>query len=155
MIRHAAASTNHLSIAGCYRRSGLSLIEVLLATVIFMMALAGISILIRTAVDNAISAYRTNLGSNLARSKMAEIEAAVSDVDINTGGAGTFADQPEWNWEVTSVNTGNGCYLIDISVWTNADINKRDQTKLSQLVFDANLLNNAATAQPPSTESSP
>ena len=137
------------------QRSGLSLLEVLLASVIFMMVLAGITILIRSAVDNALSAYRTNLGSSLARSKMAEIEAAVSDVDITTGGSGTFADQPDWNWEVTSSNVGNGCYQIDITVFTNADRSKRDQTRLTQMVFDANLLNNAATAQPPTTESSP
>ena len=144
MIRHSQ-----------YQRSGLSLLEVLLASVIFMMVLAGITILIRSAVDNALSAFRTNLGSSLARSKMAEIEAAVSDVDITTGGSGTFADQPDWNWEVTSNNVGNGCYQIDITVFTNGDRSKRDQTRLTQLVFDANLLNNAATAQPPTTESSP
>ena len=111
MLRHTATNVKDTKTPGWHRRPGLSLLEVLLAAVIFMMLLAGISILIRTAVDNAISAYRTNLGSSLARSKLAEIEAAASDVDITTGGSGTFTDQPDWNWEVTSANTGNGCGL--------------------------------------------
>jgi Tfp pilus assembly protein PilV len=134
-------------------RAGLSLLEVLLASVIFLMVLAGISMLIRTAVDNALSAYRTNLGSSLARSKMAEIEAAASDVDLTTGGSGSFSDQPDWTYEVTSTNIGYGVYQVDIVVSNSADVNKRDAVRISQMVFDANLLNNAATAQPPSTES--
>ena len=78
MLRYSATKSNS--------RPGLSLLEVLLASVIFMMVLAGITILIRSAVDNALSAYRTNLGSSLARSKMAEVEAGLGGIKRQSHG---------------------------------------------------------------------
>ena len=83
------------------KRPGVSLIEVLLATAIFLMAVASISVLMSGAADSAIDTNRINLCSSLARSKLAELEAGVGDVSLTSGGSGTFPDYPNLSWDVT------------------------------------------------------
>ena len=102
-------------------RRGVSLIEVLLATAIFLISLAALSVLVRTAANSAADATRTNLCSRLARSTMAELEAGVGDVSVTSGGSGTFGDEaPNYQWEVTPVPfaVGNGvAYDVTVRVW--------------------------------------
>lgn len=140
-------------------RRGVSLIEVLLATAIFLIALASISVLIRTAADSATEATRTNLCSQLARSKMAELEAGVGEVTIADGGSGTFPEYPNYQWEVTSVSVtaGSGygyAYDVTVRVWIETRM-KTSEVSLSQILVDPSLLNNAAPLTAPSTETPP
>ncbi len=138
-------------------RRGVSLIEVLLATAIFLIALASISVLVRSAADSAADATRTNLCSQLARSKMAELEAGVGDVTISSGGSGTFDDRPGYQWEVTSeaVSAGTGTYYdVTVRVWIETQL-KTTEVSLSQLLIDPSLLNNAAPLTAPTTETAP
>ena len=130
-------------------RPGLSLLEVLLATVIFMMSVAGLSVLIGTAVDNALSASRSSLGSSLASSKMAELESGATDIDLSSGGTGTFTDQPDWNYDITSSSVAANCYEVTVTVWVTPDLNKRDAVKLVQYIFDPSEFNTAAKATAP------
>jgi prepilin-type N-terminal cleavage/methylation domain-containing protein len=140
-------------------RRGVSLIEVLLATAIFLISLASISVLVRTAADSATEATRTNLCSQLARSKMAELEAGVGDVTIADGGGGTFAEYPNYQWEVVSkqVTAGSGygyAYDVTVRVWIETRL-KTTEVSLSQILVDPALLNNAAPLTAPTTETPP
>jgi len=148
MLRRTAANPK---MPGRLVRPGLSLMEVLLATVIFLMALGGISVLINSAVENAFQATRTNTASSYARSKMADLEAGTGDTTVSSGGSGTFDNDPAWNWRVTSTELSPGTYDVELVVWQEAGAARRTEVVLSQIIFDPNLLNNAATAKPPET----
>lgn len=131
-------------------RRGVSLIEVLLATAIFLISIAGISVLTRVASDNAADAARTNLCSRLARSKMAELEAGVGDATVSGGGSGTFAEYPNYQWEVTSVQSGYA-YDVTVRVWIDTGTMRPTEVSLSQLILDPYLMNNAAPLSAPTT----
>ncbi|MCU0705181.1 MAG: hypothetical protein MUF18_14505 [Fimbriiglobus sp.] len=136
-------------------RPGISLIEVLLATAIFLMSIAALGILLNTGSDAALEAYRTNLCSQLARAKMAELEAGVGDVAVTSGGSGTFADRPTYNWEVISTPAAvANAYDVTIRVWVESG-NRPTEVSLSQIVIDPTLLNNAAPLQAPTTTGTP
>jgi Tfp pilus assembly protein PilV len=133
-------------------RPGVSLIEVLLATAIFLMSIAAIGVLLRTGSDAALEASRTNLCSQLARAKMAELEAGVGEVTLTQGTTGgTFADRPSYQWEVicTQISVGNS-YAFDVTVrvWNEGGA-RPVEVSLSQVLLDPSLMNNAAPLQPP------
>jgi type II secretory pathway pseudopilin PulG len=133
-------------------RPGVSLIEVLLATAIFLMSIAAIGVLLRAGSDAALEASRTNLCSRLARSKMAELEAGVGDVTLSPGTTGgTFADQPNYQWEVICGQTSvPNAYDVTVRVWNEVGT-RPVEVSLSQVVLDPSLMNNAAPLQPPTT----
>jgi hypothetical protein len=127
---------------------------VLLATAIFLISIAGISVLTRVASDNAAEAARTNLCSRLARSKMAELEAGVGDATVSGGGSGTFSDYPNYQWEVTSVQSGYA-YDVTVRVWIETTTSRPTEVSLSQIILDSYLMNNAAPLSPPTTGTAP
>lgn len=134
-------------------RRGVSLIEVLLATAIFLMAIAALGILVRGGSEQATEAARTNLCSQLARAKMAELEAGVSDVTLSSGGSGEFADRPGYKWEVISTQSGvsSNAYDVTVRVWVESVIGQSIEVSLSQVLLDPALMNNAAPLTAPST----
>lgn len=145
-------------VAGPVRR-GVSLIEVLLATAIFLIALSAIMLLFRSAFDSATEASRTNLCSRLARTKMAELEAGVGDATVSGGGNGTFDAYPNYKWEVTSVPVGTSSvsvtYDVTVRVWLDTTL-RSTEVSYSQVLVDPTYLNNAAPLSPPTTtETSP
>jgi general secretion pathway protein I len=140
--------------ASCSARRGVSLIEVLLATAIFLLSIAAIGVLVGVGSDNALDATRTNLCSQLAREKMAELEAGIGDVTISSGGSGTFADRPNYNWEVVSVPASvPNAYDVTVRVWI--ELGRPTEVSLSQILLDPALMNNAAPLTAPTTETPP
>jgi type II secretory pathway pseudopilin PulG len=139
----------------CSARHGVSLIEVLLATAIFLLSIAAIGILARAGTDHAVDASRTNLCSQFARAKMAELEAGVGEVTIAAGGSGTFEDRPNYQWEVISVPSSvPNAYDVTVRVWIETGV-RPTEVSLSQILLDPALMNNAAPLTPPSTETPP
>ena len=67
------------------KRSGLSLIEVILSLAIFMMSLAAIGQLVTMGSDRGLDARFTMRGTRLAESKMAEIEVGAVGLDLRGG----------------------------------------------------------------------
>ncbi len=138
-------------------RPGISLIEVLLATAIFLISIAALGILVRSGSDFAVEASRTNTCSQLARSKMAELESGTGDVTLDSGGTGTFSDRPNYNWEVISVPTtagGGTVYDVTVRVWIETG-SRPTEVSLSQLILDPYLQDNAAPRTAPTTETPP
>ncbi len=138
-------------------RRGVSLIEVLLATAIFLISLAALSVLVRSAADSAADATRSNQCSRLARSKMAELEAGVGEVSLTGGGGGTFDEAPGYQWEVTPVPVAVGsgvAYDVTVRVWIETPL-KTTEVSLSQIILDPTLMNNAAPLTAPTTETAP
>lgn len=134
------------------RRSGLTLLEVLLSLTIFLIALAALGSLIDLGEDNASRAALTTTGTRLAQSKLAEVEAGV--VDCTSSGSGNCDDEPGWTWNVESA-AGPATNLYAITVRVGKDYKgKRFEVTLAQMVCDPNQMGGAAAAQPPTTATS-
>jgi general secretion pathway protein I len=129
-------------------RRGMTLIEVLAAMAVFLIALAGISQLVDYGSDLAIEASRTNTGTRLAQSKMAEVEAGI--IPVESGGTGTFDVEQGWEWEATSQPT-DAPYVYAVTVTCKSTVGRVVTVKLEQMIFDPQYMGNASEAQPPST----
>ncbi|MCX7666547.1 MAG: prepilin-type N-terminal cleavage/methylation domain-containing protein [Gemmataceae bacterium] len=99
------------------QREGFSLLEVLVSTAIFLIGLAGISQLSNLSSKMAVEAEQRSVACRLTESKLNDFIAGIEAV--SAGGSGTFDDEPDWQWEVTSSNdTGvNGLYRVTIRVY--------------------------------------
>ncbi len=128
-------------------RPGMSLLEVLIALAIFLMSLAAIAQLIDIGTNRASDTVLQNTGTRLAQSKMAELEAGV--VDPSSGGAGTFDDEPEWQWSAEpGASEVPNVYPVTVRVWREVR-GTRFEITLSQMVLDPLAVGSAAEAAPP------
>jgi general secretion pathway protein I len=138
-----------LSARSSARRSGLSLIEVLLALAIFLMCLTVIGQIVDFAGTNALRAQNQNNGSRLASSKMAEVEAGV--ISVSSGGSGDFTADGEtgWSWDVTS-STTEIANVFSVTVTVSKPFQGQNfQVTLTQTIFDPMVMGTGAEAQPP------
>jgi Tfp pilus assembly protein PilV len=130
------------------RRSGLSLLEVLLALAIFMIALAAIGTLIDSGTTHAVDAASTVTAGRLAHCRMADFEAGL--LAVADGGSGVCDEDTTWSWEATTAPMAvPNTYEVTVRVYRPT--NPRVEVKLSQVVFDPAYLNTAAPSQPPET----
>lgn len=129
-------------------REGMTLLEVLIAMAVFLLALAGIAQLIDFGSNNAQEAARTTTGTRLCQSKMAEVEAGV--VSVIEGGTGTFDEEPLWQWSV-EVGTAVAANTYPVTVRTWIEQGRRVEVSQTQIIFDPQFLGNAAPAVAPTT----
>jgi general secretion pathway protein I len=101
-------------------RPGLTLIEVLVALAIFLLALGAITRLITFAGQRAADARRTDEASRLARSKMGEVFAGV--VPLSSSGDTPFDEEPDYSWSMTA-DSGSltGLWVVTVTVKHKAD----------------------------------
>ena len=83
----------------CARRRAFSLIEVLLATVIFVGSVTAVTHMVQLGLWGADMSRARAIGALLAESKLAEIEAGLSDAASE--GSGEFEEHPGFKWEVS------------------------------------------------------
>ena len=134
------------------RRSGMTLIEVLVAMAVFLLALAGIAQLIDFGTNSAVEAARTTTATRLCQSKMAEVEAGV--VSMSEGGQGTFEEEPLWQWSVTlGAELAPYTYEVTVRVWIEQG--RPVEVTLAQIIFDPQYMGNAAPAVAPETTTTP
>ena len=129
------------------RRSGLTLIEVLLALAILLLSLAAIGQLVDVGGDRGVEAQFHVRGTRLAQAKLAECEAGV--IDVTGGGSGSFDDEPNWTWTVDSApETATNLYRVTVTV--SRDYRGRPfQITLAQLMYDPAMTGSAAQAERP------
>ena len=132
-------------------RAGMTLLEVLVAFTIFLMSLAAIAQLVDSGSNSARDTIYQNTATRLAQSKLAEVEAGV--IAPSAGGAGTFDDEPDWQWSVEAGGSPvPNVYDVTVRVWREVGSNKFEVT-LSQMVADAAQMGTAAAAVSPTTTS--
>ena len=129
-------------------RQGMTLIEVLVAMAVFLLALAGIAQLIDFGTNNSIEAARTTTGTRLCQSKMAEVEAGV--VSMSEGSQGTFEEEPLWQWSV-EVGTEVAPFTFEITVKAWIEQGRPVEVTLTQIIYDPRYMGNAAPAVAPET----
>ena len=130
-------------------REGMTLLEVLIAMAVFLLALAGIAQLIDFGSNNAQEAARTTTATRLCQSKMAEVEAGVVNLQGSTNG--TFDDEPDWSYTVDVQSPGPvNLYLVTVKV--SRDVRgKPFEMTLSQHLMDPTRMGTAAQAEKPTT----
>lgn len=128
------------------RRSGLSLIEVLLAMTIFFIAIVVISRLVDMGADRELDARFHTAGARLAQGKLAEVEMGIESM---TATGGEFSDSDSgWSWSMTSELQGTSLYLVSVTV--TRDLKGRPFTlTLAQMVLDPTVKGAAIEATRP------
>jgi Tfp pilus assembly protein PilV len=126
----------------------MSLIEVLLALAILVLALVAIGRLVDVGTDRATDARMTTAGTRLARAKMAETEAGLVSLASETDG--TFdGDDAAWSFKVTPEPAGPP-NLYTVTVRVSREIKGRPvEIALAQMLFDPTLMGSAAQAERP------
>ena len=132
-------------------RRGLSLLEVILALAILILALAAIGRLVDIGTDRGAEARFHTRGARLAQSKMAEVEAGL--IDLTSQSEGQFeGDDAAWSFTVTPESAGPpNLYAVTVRV-TRTLKGLPVEVVLSQLLFDPQLTGSAAQAEQPATE---
>lgn len=82
-------------------RAGLSLMEVLVATTIFLLSFVAISSLIDFGIDQARRIEWETDASRLAESKISEVVAGVEPLSSQSNVP--FEYEPEWSWSLEAI----------------------------------------------------
>jgi len=77
-------------------RPGLSLLEVLIASAIFLFSLVAIARLVDSGVDLAVEMDLRSYGAMLAQSKLAQVTAGA--IPLSSQPESTDEDDPDWTW---------------------------------------------------------
>jgi general secretion pathway protein I len=136
-------------------RRGLTLLEVLISTAIFLLALLGIAQLIGLGSDLAVDTQFRTEGLQLAQSKLSQVVMGIIPLNGNTGGdinpTETPNQQKGWTWSLD-------CSQADVpNLWNVRVTVERPRpggvmrVTLTQLVLDPSV---RGTNQQPSNSSS-
>lgn len=115
-------------------RGGMTLLEVLLALAIFLMALGAILSLIDFGVERGRAAAMQSTGTRLAASKLAEAEAGA--LDCKASSSGTFDEEPNWSYRLDSASgEAAGLYLVTVTC-SRTVAGREYKVTLAQYVLD-------------------
>lgn len=134
------------------KRKGLTLIEVLVATAIFLISLVAIGQLINASSDQAIDVQLRSRAARLAQSKMSEYTSGIRSLD-GGGTSGDFEEdfEPGWNYTVAVEADSTAASLYKVTVTVNYG---EVSTSLTQYVFDAKKRGTIQAASQSSSSSS-
>jgi prepilin-type N-terminal cleavage/methylation domain-containing protein len=128
-------------------RSGFTLLEILVALVIFVGSIAVISRLVTLGLDNADYARLQGEGVLLVENRFAEIDAGM---DEESGGGQSSDMFPGWTAEASTESVGNFLYRITI----NAKHTTGATVAMTRFFFDQEEAEEAAAQQSSATSSS-
>src|SRR5205807_4924823 len=115
----------------------MSILEVLVAMAIFLMALAGLAQLMAISTDLALETHLTNEATQLAQSKMNDF---IGGIEPLTGGQGTtpFDDDSPWSWsaECQADGTVSNLYTVTVHVTRKRADGTTFEAELTQMVVD-------------------
>ena len=117
------------------RRPGMSLLEVLGATAIFLISIVAIGELMSLSTDQALEVQFRSRATRLCQSKMNEFVSGVEQ--LNGATSGDFEEEPEWSWtsEVTSESSALNLYRVKITV-TRETSRGPIEVSMTQFIFD-------------------
>lgn len=153
MILFTRSSAAHRASGS--RRSGLTLIEVLLALGIFLMAIVAIGSLVDMGTDREIEAQFQVRAARLAQSKMGEIvSGTLGGLSTLSAGSGTFDNDADWSWTMSATQQQSGVpNLYTVQITVTRDLKGRQfQYVLTQIAIDPYYMGNG---QPATTTTSP
>ncbi|QVL34372.1 type II secretion system minor pseudopilin GspI [Telmatocola sphagniphila] len=118
------------------RRSGLTLLEVIIAFAIFLMSIIALYKLMGNATDSAIEIESQSKATRLIESKMAEFISGVQP--LSGGGGGSFDDEDGWSWsaDISPASLTN-LYQVTITVTKDGSDNAIfPAASMTQYIFD-------------------
>ena len=137
----------------CPRRArrGLSLLEVVVALAILILAIVAINRLVDIGTDRGTDARAYTRGTRLAQSKMAEVEAGLVTIEGETDGQ-FEGDDVAWTFKVTGERAGPP-NLYTVTVRVTRDIQGRPfEVTLTQMIFNPAEMGSSAQAERPPAE---
>jgi len=121
------------------RRAGLSLLEVLVALAVFLMALGGLFTLLNYATRRAQEVQMRSQAARLCQSKLAEVLSGALPLTGQDGAA--FDEDPDYQWSLTSEQGAvTGLWNITVKVSWGQGAGGRQETALSQMVLDPSII---------------
>src|SRR5262249_53936298 len=122
-------------------RSGLTLLEVVIALAIFLFSLVAINQLVSHGSEQAMGVQQHAQASMACQSKMNEvISGSESRSSSGTVEFGKGDIKLVWNYTIESTDTGNdGLYNVKVTFRYDRPSGKSVEATLSQMVFDPSL----------------
>jgi|GEM_PF-1000693 len=117
------------------RRKGISLLEVLGATAIFLMSIVAIGELMSTSTDQALDVQYRSRATRLCQSKLNEFASGIEQLSGAT--SGEFEEEPQWTWQadVTSETSAPNLYRVKVTV--SRDTSRGPvEVSMTQFIFD-------------------
>jgi hypothetical protein len=121
-------------------RRGLSLLEVLVATAIFLFSLIALGRLIIISADVAVDVQQQAQAAHLAQSKLGEVIAGA--VPLQSQSDVPFDEDPDWQWTLDAQTDASitGIYRVQVKVSrTHPTTGRRIESTLSQIVLDPSI----------------
>jgi type II secretion system protein I len=136
------------------RRQGLSLLEVLVALAVFLLAVVALRSLMSMGGDRALDVDRTNLATQLCQSKLNEV--LVGSIPLTGASSGGPVDEyPGWEWSMDAQpGAVTGLYTVTIRVGRKRSDGNLVAASLSQMVMDPALKGNNGAYATTATNSS-
>jgi Tfp pilus assembly protein PilV len=117
------------------RRPGISLLEVLGATAIFLMSIVAIGQLMSMATDQALEVQFRSRATRLCQSKLNEFSSGIESVTGST--SGEFEEEQGWSWKAEVTNDGSAANLYKVEVTVTRDSpSGLIEVTMAQFVFD-------------------
>ena len=116
-------------------RSGLSLLEVLIALAIFLFSLIALSQLVDLGSDSARDIDWLNRASLIAQSRMAEVIAG--SITLSSQSDSPCDEDSDFNWSMDAESdTAPGLWRVKITVGRDKPDGSRFETVLNEMVMD-------------------
>ncbi len=135
-------------------RTGITLLEVLIALAIFLISLIGVGHLITLSGQQTLEVSERGLAAQMAQAKLAEVIAGAQPLTSQNETA--FEEEPEWSWSLTAEQdeTVPGLWNVEIRVSRERSDGTKYEAKLHQKVLDPSLRGSTQDAAAASTASS-
>lgn len=132
-------------------RRGLSLLEIIVALAILVLAIVAINRLVNIGTDRGTDGRAHTRAARLAQSKMAEVESGL--IAVTGESEGQFeGDDAAWSFKVLPEAAGPP-NLYTVTVRVSREIQGRPiEVALTQMVFDPAMMGSAAQAERPAAE---
>lgn len=117
------------------RRPGLSLLEVLGATAIFLLSIIAIGELMSLSTDQAVEVQYRSRATRLAQSKLNDFAAGIEQ--FNGATSGEFDEDPSWTWQADVTTDSSAANLYRVTVTVKRDTNRGPvEVTIAQYIFD-------------------
>jgi general secretion pathway protein I len=130
-------------------RPALTLLEVVIALAIFLLAMTVFSQMLIRNGEITRDIQRQNLATRLCQSKLAEVVAGV--VPLSTQSDAPCEDDPDYTWSMTADN-GSVAGLWNVTVVVtrqSADADNPIQASLTEMVLDPSIVGSTQDVPPP------
>src|SRR5438128_2913587 len=137
----------------CGGRHGLSLMEVLVALTIFLLAFVALGRLVILGSDQALDAQQQVRAADLCQSKLAEVIAGA--VPLASESEVPFEEDPVWHWSLDCEKSNYaGLWNVTVRVGRQQSQGTRNFCTLAQMVLDPQTHGNLQDTPPGTTTDS-